>query len=270
MASRDFAGKTVVITGAAGGLGAAMARRWATAGARLGLLDINGKGAKSLADELSAAGTRALGLGCDITKEDECIAAMAAVTVELGPVDVLINNAGITQRSALAETKAEVYRRVMDVNFFGSLHCTQAALDDLRKQQGIIVVISSIAGFAPVLGRTGYCASKHALHGLFDSLRAELFGTGVGVCLVCPSFVDTNIAHSALDGDGSLTSHPQSTTGRVAGPDEVAQKIFSAASKDKRLLVLSPVGIMARVMTRLAPAAYERIMARSLAKELNR
>ncbi len=269
-ARRDFAGKVVVITGAAGGLGRALAGRWAAAGSRLALVDQDAGGVVSLAAELRRQEVDCLGLGCDITDPDQVHAAMGQVTSRWGGVDLLINNAGITQRSAFAATGAAVFRRVMEVNFFGSLYCTQAALESLVQRRGVIVVISSVAGFAPLLGRSGYCASKHALHGLFDSLRAELAGSGVDVCLVCPSFVDTGIAHRALDGDGSLTEHPQSTTGPVASPREAAERIFAAATRRRRLLVMGWVGKTTHLLTKLWPALYQRLMVRSLAGELQR
>jgi NAD(P)-dependent dehydrogenase (short-subunit alcohol dehydrogenase family) len=95
---------------------------------------------------------------------------IVVVTGAASGIDVLVNNAGITQRSAFADTKTSVYRQVMDVNFFGSLHCTKAAISSLIERKGVIIVIESLAGVSPLLGRTGYCASKHALHGFFTSL----------------------------------------------------------------------------------------------------
>jgi short-subunit dehydrogenase len=98
----------------------------------------------------------------------------------------------------------------MTVNFFGAMHCTHAALEPLISRRGMIIVISSVAGFAPLIARTGYAASKHALHGFFDSLRSEVEPLGVKVLLVCPSFIQTGIEKNALAGDGDLASHPQS------------------------------------------------------------
>ncbi len=134
----------------------------------------------------------------------------------------------------------------------------------------MIIVISSVAGFAPLLGRTGYSASKHALHGLFDSLRAELSGTGVGVLLVCPGFTATNIDKSALDADGRPTTHPQSKVGQVAKPANVAEAVLRAAEQNRRLLVLSRVGRLSRLISKLYPALYERLMIRSVRSELER
>ena len=267
---RNFRDRVVVITGAAGGMGRALSRRFGQAGARLGLTDIDGNGVEALSQELTGEGIDCFGLGLDVTDEAACHRAVASVVERFGRLDVLVNNAGITHRSAFGSTGSEVYSRVMAVNYFGSLYCTQAALDHLLERQGLIIVISSIAGFAPLLGRTGYAASKHALHGLFDSLRAELRETGVGVTIVCPGFTATNIDKNALDGDGSVTLHPQSTLGTAASPASVAEAVFRAATKSKRLVVLSNVGRLTRLLTRFFPGFYELKMAQALRSELDR
>lgn len=267
---RLFRDKMVVITGAAGGLGRAFSRRFGRAGARLGLLDLESDSIASAVRELKADGIDCHGLTCDVTQESDCKEAIATLIERFGGVDVLINNAGITQRSAFAKTSTEVFRRVMNINLFGALHCTQAVLPSLVNRHGLVIVISSIAGFAPLYGRTGYAASKHALHGLFDSLRTELRNEGVGVMIVCPGFVDTNFAFTALDGDGQLTNHPRSTLGRLSSPESVAEAVFRAAEREKRLLVLSGFGRLTRLVTRMSPALYEWIMVRSLRSELDR
>lgn len=267
---RSFNGKVVVITGAAGGIGSAFSRRFARAGARLAVLDIDVGRARELAAELGATGGEALGLACDVTDESSCRAAIEAVVHHFSGIDVLINNAGITHRSAFANTDVAVFRKVMAVNFFGSLHCTKAALTSLCERRGLIVTISSIAGIAPLYGRTGYAASKHALHGLFASLRAEMEPSGVDVLLVCPGFTDTGLSTSALDGDGSVTKHPQSRVGAMATPDSVAEAVLQAASRSQPLLVLSATGRVTYLLNRLSPRLYEKLMARALRHELER
>jgi NAD(P)-dependent dehydrogenase (short-subunit alcohol dehydrogenase family) len=269
-ADRNFRGKTVVVTGAGGGLGAAYARRFARAGACLGLLDVDVAGVQALAAELAGQGVASLPLDCDVTREDACAIAIAAVQAHFGGVDVLINNAGITHRSAFRDTQSAVFRKVMEVNFFGALYCTQAALPSLIERRGLIVAISSIAGVAPLYGRSGYAASKHALHGLFDSLRAELAASGVEVLIVCPGFTATGIGAAALDGDGTVTRHPQSTVGRVATAGSVAEVVFRAAGRHRRLVVLSGTGKATRLLHILVPTIYERLMARALRRELER
>ncbi|MCX8006445.1 MAG: SDR family oxidoreductase, partial [Burkholderiaceae bacterium] len=184
------------------------ALRFAAAGARVAVLDRDGDAVDRMAGEL-VAGAGGIALPCDVTDPAACGEAIAAVAARYGGIDVLVNNAGISHRSAFATTSPGVIRRVMEVNFFGAMHCTQAALPHLVASRGAIVVVSSVAGFAPLIGRTGYAASKHALHGFFASLRTELAPAGVTVTLVCPSFVATGIDRNALGGDGNPVRHAQ-------------------------------------------------------------
>jgi NAD(P)-dependent dehydrogenase (short-subunit alcohol dehydrogenase family) len=267
---RNFEGKVVVITGAAGGLGAALARRFARAGARLALLDLDQAAVEQAAMAFTAQQVPAVGLRCDVADPGQVAKAMEQVLERFGGVDVLINNAGIAVRAAFEHTHLAVFHKVMAVNFFGALYGTRAALPSLRRRRGLIITISSLAGFSPLLGRSGYAASKHALHGLFDSLRSELRGSGVGVLIVCPGFMTTGIGRSALDGDGSSCRHPQTTAGRPVTPQRVADQIFTAASKNKRLLVLTFIGRLGRFINKLSPTLYEWLMVRSMKAELQR
>jgi len=260
----------VVVSGAASGIGAAICRRFAAEGAKIGLLDMDAQSVAAAADRLNDAGADALGLKCDVADETQCTAAVDTIIKLFGGVDLLVNNAGITQRSAFVDTQISVYRKVMDVNFYGSLNCTRAAIDSLIDRQGSIIVIESLAGLTPLLGRTGYCASKHALHGFFTSLRSELRETGVHVMLVCPGFVNTNLQTRALGGDGRVTTHPQSVVGKPASATKVADAIYKGALKKRHLLVLTPVGKLAYWISRLAPVLYERLMARQVRGELDR
>jgi NAD(P)-dependent dehydrogenase (short-subunit alcohol dehydrogenase family) len=265
-----FEGKTVIVTGGAGGIGSAIARRFAEEGAKIALLDLDPSAAQARAEELKREGAEALGLGVDITDAEACQRAAGAIMERWGGIDVLVNCAGLTQVGPFAENDLSVYRRVMDVNFFGSVNCTKAAMDSLRARQGRIVVISSVAGFAPLLGRTGYCAAKHALHGFFDTLRCELHRDGVSVTIVCPSFVQTGFANSGLGKDGRPLGFERSTTGKPMSPGDVAEAVFQATAKRKRLAVLSPTGKVAWWMSRLLPAFYERGMTRRFEVELER
>ncbi len=266
----QFQGRVVVITGAASGIGEALCRRFSSAGATVVMLDMNEEGVCMLGDEISQTGCECMTIPCDVTDERACAEAIDTVITRYGGVDILVNNAGITQRSPFRTTGLTVYRKVMDVNFFGTLNCTKPALESLIERKGSIVVTSSHAGYAPLLGRTGYCASKHALHGFFGSLRAELREHGVHVMIVCPGFTQTALQERALDGDGSVTTHPQSRVGNQDTPAHVAEAIFRGAVKKKELLVLTAVGKMTRLLTKLAPSLYERMMIRSLEKELQR
>ena len=266
--ARDFNDKVVLITGAAGGLGRALARAFAGAGANIAALDRDASAAEALAGELRKGGREALGLGCDVTDAAACARAMAQVLHVWGRIDVLINNAGITHRSAWRRTDAAVTRRVMEVNFFGSVHCARAALDALIASRGLIIVISSVAGFAPLIARTGYAASKHALHGFFESLRVELIDDGVEVLIACPSFIDTGIDRNALGGDGMPARHAQEIVGERARPEDIAAQVLCAAARGKRLLLPGRMAKLAWWVSRLAPRYYARTMARRLRREM--
>jgi NAD(P)-dependent dehydrogenase (short-subunit alcohol dehydrogenase family) len=268
--ARQYKDKVVLVTGAAGGLGRALCLRYGEAGAKLGLMDLDQPGVEALADELAGRGVQAMALPGDITDQAACTRAVTDLVERFGALDLLINNAGLTQRSSFAETSVEVFRKVMDVNLFGALYCTKAALPHIMLRRGHIIAISSVAGLAPLYGRTGYAASKHAMVGLFSTLRSEMLEHGVGVTVACPGFIDTDFARRALDGDGSVTPHPRSTVGDAATPEQVAETIFRAGSRDQALLVLSPTGHLSRLMGTLAPGLFQRLMARALRKELER
>lgn len=267
---RSFEGKVGVITGGASGIGLALGEALRRRGAAVALLDVDGDGAAKRAAELRGRGGEAIGLGCDVSREQDCHQAIGEVIERLGGVDLLVNNAGITLREAFTDTSLPALRRVMEVNFFGSVSCTQAALESLVERRGAIVITSSIAGLVPLLGRSAYCASKHALHGLFATLRAELRDHDVDVLVVCPSFVATNLQSRALGGDGAVTTHPQSTVGTVDTPERVAEAICRALERRRGLLVLSPVGKLSHWLNFLAPELYERMMAKKVRGEIER
>jgi NAD(P)-dependent dehydrogenase (short-subunit alcohol dehydrogenase family) len=270
MTRRELKGRVVLITGAAGGLGAALCRRYAAAGARIAALDLDAAKLDALVVALRATGTDALALPCDVTDPQACADAVAAAVAQFGALDGLINNAGISHRSLLADTDPDVIARVMAVNFFGAANLTQAALAQIVARRGFIVAISSVAGFAPLVGRTGYAASKHALHGFFDSLRSEVEGSGVGVTLVCPSFIRTGIGAAATDGSGAPVSSPRITHGGESSPDEVAAHIFDAVAAGRELLLPDATARKAWWLSRLAPRLYARIMKGRLGGEFAR
>ena len=132
MGKLSFKDKVVVVTGAASGIGAAICQRFGEAGSKIALLDMDKAGVKTAAGGLKDAGIDAVGIRCDVVDEAQCTSAIDKIIEFYGGIDILVNNAGITQRSAFVNTKTSVYRKVMAVNFFGSLFCTKAAIESLR------------------------------------------------------------------------------------------------------------------------------------------
>lgn len=268
MARRSFKGGTVLVTGAGGGLGRAIALRFAQAGARIAALDKDAKGIERLQGEIEGLGGQCLALPCDVTDAEACARAVAAAVERFGTLDVLVNNAGMSQRSGFAATELAVMRRVMDVNFYGAVYCTKAALPHLVDARGLVVAVSSVAGYTPLIARTGYAASKHAMHGCFESLRTELAPAGVDVMMVCPSFIATQIDRNALGGDGRPVRHAQVITGGRQSPEVVAERIFAGAEHGRRLLLVGRTARLAWWVSRLSPLLYEKLMARRLRGEL--
>jgi NAD(P)-dependent dehydrogenase (short-subunit alcohol dehydrogenase family) len=264
----SFDGQTVLVTGAAGGLGRALALGFAAAGARIVALDRDTAGLDSLRAEFESAGRDCLALPCDVTDSAACEHAVAACVARFGGLDVLVNNAGLSHRSAFAHTELAVIRRVMEVNFFGAVNCTRAALPALVAARGLVIAISSVAGYTPLIARTGYAASKHALHGFFESLRTEVAPQGVAVTMVCPSFIATRIDRNALGGDGGPARHAQVTVGRPLTAEAAAGRIVAAAARRPRMLFIGRTARQAWWLSRVAPGLYERIMSRRLRGEM--
>ncbi len=268
MPRRSFDGATVMVTGAGGGLGRAIALRFARAGAHIVAFDRDAEGVATLRGELEAGGRACLAVPGDVTDPVACAAAVAAAIERFGALDVLVANAGISHRSGFADTELAVIRRVMDVNFFGAVYCAKAALPHLLRSRGLVVAISSVAGFSPLIARTGYAASKHAMHGFFESLRSEVRPQGVGVMMVCPSFIATRIDRNALGGDGGPVRHSQVVVGPQQDAAGVAERILRGAGQGRRLLRIGRTARLAWWLSRLAPGVYDSIMARRLRAEL--
>ena len=267
-AGAAFANKVAAITGGGGGIGRALGAAFAAEGAAVALLDRDSKAATEAAEEIAGAGCKAVGLPCEVTDHESCRRAVAGVRDALGGLDVLVNNAGISHRSLFAETDLEVLERVVSVNLLGTISMTRAALDTIVESRGQIIGISSVAGFAPLVGRTGYSASKHGLHGFLGSLRTELRNTGVHVMLVCPAYVRTPLERNALTGDGRpVGDQTRAVVGSPMEADDLARAVVRAAASRRRLLLGSRVARAAYLISRVAPGLYERLMLRRQAGE---
>ena len=167
----------------------------------------------------------------DVSKEEDCKNFMEATIQKFNGIDILINNAGISMRGMFQETSLETLRRVMDINFWGTVYCTKFALNSILKNKGTIVGMSSVAGYRGLPGRSGYSASKFAVNGWLEALRTELLETGVNVMWVCPGFTKSNIRNAALNKDAKPQGESPLEEEKLMSAEECAQHIIKAISK---------------------------------------
>lgn len=257
-----------LITGAASGLGWAMAQRWFVAGHYLVLADINAELLAERAAQLNAP-ERVLTVVVDITCAEAIERLISATEQQFGRLDQLVNNAGITHRSPAHKTDPAVFRKVMAVDWQGPVELTMAALPLLRASRGEILCIGSMAGWMPVPGRAAYCAAKGALTQFFEVLRLELEADGIHILMVYPSFLDTPIEHNALGKDGKPANHKRSMVGAMRSTEWMINLIDKALANRQRWLLPEPVSRFGSLLWRVAPALYLRQVRKRFAGELN-
>lgn len=265
-----FRSKTVIITGASSGIGLACAEAFARHGANLVL------GARRYVELCGIAqslerrfGVRAVAVQCDVSNEADCEALVHQAKQTFGGIDVLVNNAGISMRALFAGIDLTVLRRLMDVNFWGTVYCTRHAMAELLRSGGSVVAVSSIAGFRGLPGRTGYSASKFAIHGFMESLRVENLKTGLHVLVACPGFTASNIRKTALDASGGQHGETSMDEGKMMSAEEVAERIVQGIISRKRTLVMTRQGKFAVLMNSIIPAWVDRQVFRLFAREKN-
>ncbi len=233
----SFDGKTVWITGASSGIGEALAKAFAAQGAAVIL---SGRRVAELERVAQSIGGETLVLPFEATDYEALPAVVERAQAWRRGIDMLVNNAGISQRSLGLDTNFEVYRRLMEIDFFAPLRLTQLVLPAMvERGSGHLMAISSIAGKTGSPLRTGYCAAKHAVVGYFDALRAEIARYGIEVTVVTPGFVRTGIAANAVLGDGSTRGRSDDDIDAGISPDEAAAQVMAGLAAGQREI---PVG----------------------------
>jgi short-subunit dehydrogenase len=253
----NFSNKVVVITGGSDGIGKALVEQFLTLGAKVATC---GRNADKLAHLVSEnPGQELFTMQVDVANEGQCTHFIQAVQEKWGGVDVLINNAGISMRALVSEVSIETLKNVMDINFWGTVYTTKAALPAIQKANGVIVGVSSIAGYRGLPGRSGYSASKYALNGWLEALRTELFGSGTHVMWVCPGFTSSNIRNAALNKDAKAQGESPMDEGAMMSSEECARHIIEAIVKRKRTLVLTFTGKRTVFMNKYFPAWADKL-----------
>lgn len=262
-------GKYVLITGAAGGLGTELCLAFGKQGAKILALDIQLDRLQDLKSFLAKSNIECIYFECDITDKEKCKNTIEKIKDSSASIDIVIHNAGISHRSQFIETKIEILENILAVNINGTLNITHYTLNEIIRNKGSYIAISSVAGFAPLFGRTGYAASKHALHGFFETLRVEVEDLGVKIMIVCPSFIKTAMEYTALNGDGQKVTQNKSTVGNVLTPDYVAKSIVKGVLHNKKRIYISPIAKVSLWINRLAPTLYSKIMKRKIMLEFS-
>ncbi len=254
--------KVVWLTGASSGIGEALAYQLASSGAKL-ILSSRRKDelerVKGNCPPATQANVRVLPL--DLSQPSTLMLCTEAAIQIFGHIDILINNGGISQRSLVHETSVEVDRKIMEVNYFGAVTLTKYLLPHFVKQKsGHYVVVSSLTGKFGTPFRSGYAASKHALHGFFDAVRAEHFKDNIKVTMICPGFIKTNITYSAVTGDGTPLNKMDEAQYKGKPPEWCARKIVNAIQKEKEEVYIGGREVWGVYIKRFFPKLFSKVI----------
>jgi len=256
--------KVIIITGASSGIGLASALLFASRGARLVLA------ARSIdkLDELaSRLPSETLCVKTDVSQEADCRALVEKAVERFGRIDILVNNAGISMRAMFNDLDLKVIKRLMDVNFWGTVYCTKYALPWLLKTKGSVVGVVSTAAYIGLPARTGYCSSKYAIRGFLDTLRIEHLKDGLQVLVFAPGFTASNVRNAALTADGTPQGKTPRDEGRMMSAEAVALEMEKALNKRKSSVILTPLSKFTLLLDRIAPRLKDRLEYAYMAKE---
>ncbi|MFD1143479.1 SDR family oxidoreductase [Larkinella insperata] len=261
-----LAHKIVWITGASSGIGEAIALEVSRMArpdhpVKLVLSARRTDELERVARQTGLPATDVLVLPVDVTAFDQFPALVERVRQHFGRIDFLYLNAGISQRSTVVDTDLSVYQRLMDVNFFGTIALTKAVLPIMLAQgSGHLVVTSSVAGKLGTKYRSGYCASKHALHGFFDALRAEVHRAGLHITLVCPGYIRTPLSLQALNATGHLHGKMDTNQQEGMAPDVFARRLLKAVARQKEEVYIGGRETVGIYLKRFLPGLLSRIV----------
>lgn len=263
----NFKDKVVVITGASSGIGEALVYEFASRGAKIVMGARNGEKLDAMAAELAGEGTASVFAVTDVSREEDCRLLIEKAVNAFGRIDVLVCNAGISMRALFDEVDLDVLKRLMDVNFWGTVYCTKYALPYLQRTRGSIVGVSSVAGIHGLPGRTGYSASKFAMQGFLETIRIENLKKGVHVMIAAPGFTASNVRFSALTADGSVQGESPREEGRMMTAGEVAHRIARGVAHRKRTLLMEFNGRTTSFIKKFAPGLLDKLFYNHMAKE---
>ncbi|MCK5536219.1 MAG: SDR family oxidoreductase [Bacteroidales bacterium] len=257
----NFKDKIVWITGASSGIGKALAIEFAKAGSTLILSSRNSKKLEAIKVDCEALGATCLIQILDLENQENFVEFAKKISTKFKKIDILINNGGISQRSLVNETPLSIDRKIMEINFFGNIALTKAVLPYMIEQQsGSIVTISSVTGKFGVPKRSTYSASKHALQGFYESLRAEHKKDNINVNIVIPGYVKTNISFNAVLSDGSTNNKLDDGQAGGVTAEKCAQQIVKGIKKNKKEILIGGKELVMVHLRRFLPSVYYNII----------
>lgn len=259
-------GKVVIVTGASSGIGLATARVFGAKGAKVVLAARRLELLEQLAPSVAPA-DRVLCAACDVTREEDCRALVEKTVARFGRIDVLVNNAGISMRAMFRDLDLKVLHSLMDVNFWGTVNCSKAALPYLLESKGSLVGVISIAGYSALPARSGYSASKYAVRGFLDTLRIEHLKDGLNVLVFAPGYTASNVRNAALTADGSPQGDTPLDEGKLMSAEACAEKLYKAVLHRRSQVTLTALGRLTVLFHRLFPRLTDRMTYSFIARE---
>ena len=260
-------GKVVIITGASSGIGMSCAIEFAKQGAKLMLAARSEKKLREISDKINSNGGNSSFIVTDVSIENDCKKMVQKTISIFGQIDILINNAGISMRSIFNNLNLSVFKKVMQVNFWGTVYCTKYALPYVLKSKGSIVGVSSIAGHKGLPGRTAYSASKFALQGFLESLRIENLKNNLHVLIISPGFTSSNIRKKALQGDGLEQGESPRSEKKMMSSKAVAVHMINAIKSKKNNQVLTVNGKLTVSLNKFFPRLVDKLVFNHMSKE---
>jgi short-subunit dehydrogenase len=262
--------KTVMITGASSGIGKALVYEFARHGAKIAMAARNMDELLRIERDLREQGIEVLSVQTDVTREADCRAFVEQTYKRFGRIDILVNNAGISMRALFEEVELDVIRRLMDVNFWGTVYCTKHALPYLLDVRGSVTGVISVAGFIGLPGRTGYAASKFAVRGFLNTLRVENLKNGLHVLVAAPGFTASNIRKSALAANGTQQGESPRVEDKMMSAERCARIIVRGIRKQKREIVMTFIeGKVSVFLSKWWPGLLDKLAYNHMSKEPN-
>ena len=267
MRKYTFKGKIIIVTGASSGIGEALSREFAKNGGKVILAARGEQKLTLIANELTEKGYEVFTCVTDVSRETECENLIKTTVEKYGRIDILVNNAGISMKALFHNANISVIRKLMDVNFWGTVYCTRYALPHIIESKGSLVSVSSVAGFHGLPSRSGYSASKFAINGLMESVRIENLKSGLHVMVAAPGFTASAIRQNALLADGIEHGESAVDESRFMSAERVARLILNGIRKRKRNMILSMEGRLTALLQRIVPGIVDRAFYHKFLKE---